>query len=185
VSRLQQILAEQWPVYLAVLFVALLPFRREMEAPLTIFAISLAFLASDANRKGAIKQASHFVLPLFLCIWIPMLASSLDSIAPEKSWMQTGPALRFLAAALAIAVLLRKDASRALLLRFVTWLLLFWAADGYFQLAFGRDVFGIPMNEDRLNLGAGLTFFHYNIKPLDVLWSVAQRRLDTILVQYF
>jgi uncharacterized protein involved in exopolysaccharide biosynthesis len=34
-------------------------------------------------------------------------------------------------------------------------------------------------------LGAGLTFFHYNIKPLDVLWSVAQRRLDTILVQYF
>ncbi len=34
-------------------------------------------------------------------------------------------------------------------------------------------------------LGVGLTFFHYNIKPLDVLWSVAQRRLDTILVQYF
>ncbi len=34
-------------------------------------------------------------------------------------------------------------------------------------------------------LGVGLTFFHYNIKPLDVLWSVAQRRIDTILVQYF
>ncbi len=34
-------------------------------------------------------------------------------------------------------------------------------------------------------LGVGLTFFHYNIKPLDVLWSVAQRRIDTLLVQYF
>ena len=34
-------------------------------------------------------------------------------------------------------------------------------------------------------LGVGLTFLHYNIKPLDVLWSVAQRRIDTILIQYF
>jgi len=34
-------------------------------------------------------------------------------------------------------------------------------------------------------LGVGLTFLHYNIKPLDVLWSVAQRRLDTLLIQYF
>ncbi len=34
-------------------------------------------------------------------------------------------------------------------------------------------------------LGVSLTLLHVYVKPLDVLWSVAQRRLDTILIQYF
>jgi len=80
-----------------------------------------------------------------------MVISSFDSLDPQKSWMQTIPSLRFLAAALAIAVLLRNDDSRDLFLRIGCWLLLFWAADGFFQLIFGFDVFGVPMHEDRLN----------------------------------
>jgi len=144
-------LTGSWPLILAVAFFALLPFRREMEFPLSIFAVSLAFLAANAARRVEIRAASKFLLPLFLVIWIPMMVSCLDSIDPHKSWINTIPALRFLAAALAIAVLMRKAELRDLFLRLVAWLLLIWAADGYVQLVFGRDLFGVPMHEDRLN----------------------------------
>ncbi len=46
---------------------------------------------------------------------------------------------------------MRDQRLRHLFLRIMTWLLLFWAADGYVQLAFGFDLFGVPMHEDRLN----------------------------------
>jgi O-antigen ligase len=138
-------------VLLAVLFIALLPLRRQMEIPLSIFALSLPFLATRADRRPQIREASRFILPLFLCVWIPMLISCLDSLYPYKSWWNTVPALRYVAAAIAIAVLMRSEYSRELFLRFASWLLLFWAADGYFQLAFGHDFFGVPMNPDRLN----------------------------------
>ena len=134
-----------------LLFFALLPVGRQMEAPVVVFAVSLAFLARRARFRLEISAAARFIVPLFLCIWVPMLLSCLDSLDPQKSWMQTLPALRFLAAALAVAVLMR-DAR--LLERFqsvMCWMLLFWAVDGYFQLAVGHDVFGIPMNPDRLN----------------------------------
>ncbi len=150
-SALRQSFSQNWPVWLALLFIAVLPLRREMEWPVSIFAITLAFLASKPARRAHIKQAAGFLVPLFLCIWIPMLVSSVDSLDPQKSWLQTVTALRFVCAALAIAVLLRNDESRDLFLRLACWLLLFWAADGYFQLIFGFDVFGVPMHEDRLN----------------------------------
>ncbi len=122
-----------------------------MEIPLSLFALSMGFLAFSAGGRGQIRAAARFLIPLFLCIWIPMLISSLDSLDPRKSWFQTLSSLRYPAAALAIAVLLREQSLRHSLLRLTTWLLLFWAADGYVQLAFGHDLFGVPMHEDRLN----------------------------------
>ncbi len=143
--------ADYWPALLMLAFIAVLPLRREMEWAVSIFAISLAFLAGNPENRKLIGRASRIILPIFLCIWIPMLISSIDSLDPYKSWKQTIPALRFLAAALAIAVLLHSVDMRTFLLRAVCWLLLFWAFDGYFQLIFGFDVFGVPMHDDRLN----------------------------------
>ena len=94
-----------WGSWLAVAFIALLPFSRLSEIPLSIFALSLAFLARSAAHRARIRSAARFVLPLFLCFWIPMVLSSLDSVVPQKSWMQSAAALRFLAAALALSVL--------------------------------------------------------------------------------
>lgn len=154
----RRLFAQYWPVWLALLFVTVLPVNRLMEFPLSIFALSLGFLALFARRRIAIRQAARFIIPLFLCIWIPMVLSSIDSMDPGKSWAQTVGALRFPAAALAIAILLRQDGSRELFLRLMTWLLLFSAADGYIQLVFGRDLFGVTMNEDRLN---AMFYDHY------------------------
>ena len=140
-----------WASWLAVAFIVLLPFGRLSEIPLSIFAISLAFLAASADNRGRIRSASRFVLPLFLCYWIPMLLSSFDSMAIQKSWIQSAAALRYLAAALAMSLLLSPPSARERVLRWTAWLLLFWAVDAFVQLFLGRDLFGIAMHPDRLN----------------------------------
>lgn len=144
-------LQTDWAPLLAFAFIALLPFRRLSEIPLSAFALSLAWLARSPAHRARIRAASRFVVPLFLCYWIPLLLSCFDSVIPEKSWMQTATALRFLAAALALSVLLAAPSARERLLRWTAWLLLFWAVDAFVQLFFGRDLFGIPMHPDRLN----------------------------------
>jgi len=140
-----------WASWLAVAFIALLPFGRLSELPLSIFAVSLAFLAQSADNRKKIRSASKFVLPLFLCFWIPMILSSLDSMYPAKSWSSSLAALRFLAAALAMSLLLNAPSARERVLRWTAYLLLFWAVDAFVQLLFGRDLLGIAMHPDRLN----------------------------------
>jgi O-antigen ligase len=80
-----------------------------------------------------------------------MVLSSFDSFNPSKSWTSSLAALRFLAAALAMTLLLNTASSRERVLRWTAYLLLFWAADAFIQLFFGRDLFGIAMHPDRLN----------------------------------
>jgi O-antigen ligase len=144
-------LQSEWASWLAVAFIALLPFGRLAELPLSIFAVSLAFLAKSAENRARIRSASSFVLPLFLCFWIPIVLSSIDSMDPQKSWVQSIASLRFLAAALAMSLLLNAASARERVLRWTAFLLLFWAADAFVQLFFGRDLFGIAMHPERLN----------------------------------
>lgn len=140
-----------WPSWLAISFFALLPVNRLAEIPLSVFALSLPFVARSARNRQRIWRVSIFAVPLFLAFWIPMLASSFDSFMPQKSWLTTIAALRYLAAALSMAVLLQADSARWRVVRWTSFLLLFWAIDGFIQLIFGNDLFGIAMNPDRLN----------------------------------
>ena len=144
-------LQTDWASWLTVAFIALLPFGRLSEIPLSVFAIALAFLARSADQRKMIRSGACFVLPLFLCYWVPMMLSSFDSMDPQKSWLQSFAALRYLAAALAMSVLLSSPSSRERVLRWTAWLLLFWALDGFVQLFLGSDLFGIAMHPDRLN----------------------------------
>jgi O-antigen ligase len=144
-------LQTDWASWLAVSFIALLPFRRLYELPVSIFAIAFIVLAASATNRVRIRAAARFVLPLFLCVWVPMLLSSLDSVHAAKSWATSLAALRYLAAALAMAVLLNPPTARERVLRWTAWLLLFWSADAFIQLFLGRDLFGIEMHESRLN----------------------------------
>jgi len=144
-------LSTDWPSWLAITFFALLPFGRLIEIPLSIFALSLPFLARSVVHRQRIRRVSVIVVPLFLCFWLPMLFSSFDSFLPQKSWIQSIAALRFLAAALSMSVLLSADSARWRVLRWTSFILLFWAIDGFIQLIFGSDLFGIPMHPVRLN----------------------------------
>jgi O-antigen ligase len=144
-------LQDDWPSWLAVSFFALLPFGRLAEIPLSAFALCLPFLARSAENRQRIRRVAVIVVPIFLCFWLPMVASSLDSYLPQKSWTSSVAALRFLAAVLSMAVLLRADSARWRVIRWTSYLLVFWAVDGFVQLIFGADLFGIAMNPDRLN----------------------------------
>lgn len=144
-------LQTDWPCWLAVSFFALLPFNRLAEIPLSIFALCLPFLARSAEHRVRIRRVSVIVVPVFLCFWLPMVVSSFDSFLPQKSWASSVAALRFLAAALSMAVLLHADSARWRVIRWTSFLLLFWAVDGFVQLIFGNDLFGIAMHPDRLN----------------------------------
>jgi O-antigen ligase len=108
-------------------------------------------LARSAEHRQRIRRVSIIAVPIFLCFWLPMVLSSFDSFMPQKSWTSSIAALRFLAAALSMAVLLHADSARWRVIRWTSFLLVFWAIDGFVQLIFGVDLFGIAMNPDRLN----------------------------------
>ncbi|MEJ2533966.1 MAG: O-antigen ligase family protein [Gammaproteobacteria bacterium] len=141
----------EWPAWTAIAFVALLPVRRLSELPLVVFALALPFLARSRRHRERVRAVAVWVTPLFLAYWLPMLLSSFDSYDPGKSWGQTLAAIRFPMAAISVAVLLHP---RSLRWKFLLWsslILVFWAADGFIQLIFGYDLFGVPAHEDRLN----------------------------------
>ena len=140
-----------WPCWLTVSFFALLPFRRLAEIPLSVFALSLPFLLRNSDHRQRIRQVAIIVVPIFLCFWLPMVVSSFDSYLPQKSWLTSIAALRYLAAALALSVFLQADSARWRVIRWASFLLVFWALDGFVQLIFGNDLFGIAMHPDRLN----------------------------------
>jgi O-antigen ligase len=144
-------LQNDWASWLAFSFIALLPFGRLAEIPLSAFAIGLLVLVRTAENRALVRSSARFVVPLFLCYWVPMFLSSFDSMDMSKSWVQSFAALRYLAAARAMSGLLRAPTDRERVLRWTAWLLLFWAVDGFIQLFLGRDVFGIAMHPDRLN----------------------------------
>lgn len=169
----------EWPVWLVVAFIALLPFRRLAELPLSIFAISLLFLLRSDTHKKRIKTLLPLLLPIFLCFWIPMLLSSFDSYAPQKSWLTSLAAVRYFMAAMSIGVLLHSASMRWQVLRWCSYLLVFWAVDGYVQLFVGVDLFGIPMHEERLNalFGDKYEFFGPTLAMISpLLFEYARRR---------
>lgn len=144
-------LQAEWPAWTAIAFIALLPMRRFSELPMLIFAIAMPFLWRSAVHGARTRQLFLLLLPLFLCYWIPMVISSLDSYDPGKSWSQSLVNIRFLMAAVAMGVLLHPRSQRERVLMWSALILLFWALDGFFQLIFGVDIFGVPLHGDRLN----------------------------------
>jgi hypothetical protein len=141
----------EWPAWLAVSFIVLLPVRRAAELPLSMFALMLPFLLRNPVHRARFRELAPWIIPLFVCFWLPMVASSFDSYMPEKSWTHSLAAIRFPMAALSLAILLNTASLRWLVLRWSAYVLLFWALDGFVQLLLGFDLFGIPMHEDRLN----------------------------------
>jgi len=141
----------EWPGWTAVLFIALLPFSRLSEVPFSLFALSFPFLWRVEHHRRSMLNAAVWAVPLFLCFWLPMVISSIDSFMPGKSWIQSLAAVRFLAAALSMAALLNDPSLRYHTMRWIAYLLIFWALDGFMQLSFGIDFFGIAMHPDRLN----------------------------------
>ncbi len=140
----------EWPAWTAIAFIALLPLNRS-EIPLLVFAFAMPFLWFSKGHAERTKRVFFLLLPLFLCFWLPMVFSALDSYDPSRSWGTTAGAVRYLLAATAMGVLLHPRSLRGKVLAWSAFILLFWAVDGFVQLIFGYDLFGVPIHGDRLN----------------------------------
>lgn len=141
----------EWPAWMVASYMAFLPIRRLSEAPLLLLALMFPLLAIQKEYRHKLKPAIIFIGVIFLCYWIPMLASSFDTFDPNKSWYMTWVAIRFPMAAMTIALLLQDEKLLWRFLQICSFVLLLWGIDGFVQLIFGKDLFGVPMHEDRLN----------------------------------
>ena len=142
---------EYWPAWFVIAFVALMPFRRLMEIPLSLFAFSLFLILRDARHRATLREVLPFTGALFLCFWIPAWFSLADSYLPDKTYSTVLYGWRYGAAALAMGVWLRPARQRALALKGCAFVLLFWAVDGGVQALLGTDLLGIARHPERLN----------------------------------
>ena len=64
----------EWPAWTAIAFIALLPFNRS-GIPLAVFVIAFPFLWRSPVHGERTKELFKWMLPLFLCFWLPMVCS--------------------------------------------------------------------------------------------------------------
>jgi O-antigen ligase len=118
---------------------------------------------------------------LFACIWIPMLASTLDAVNATRSLHTTVLYLHFLPAAIFIAAAMRAERVRRAVTVGASCIVLFWCGDALAQYFFGSNAFGYPYD------GGVLTGAFYPKQRLGLVLAVfapvyfaAIRRLESL-----
>ncbi len=174
-------LSEYWLVVLTAAFLVLLPFSRSAEIPLSILAL-LAPVLLILHRDKSFSQGSlGWVLLLFLAFAAPMLISSLDSYAFDKSWLQSVASLRFLMAAVTLTIVACSFDLHRRLQPVLALVILFWAVDAIGQFLLGYNLLHFPANPERLGgvFGDDIWFFGPTLamlSPLAFEWLWKQRR---------
>jgi len=128
---------------------ALAPLYRHIYALLAIAGLYLIITQFKDIRQN--PQVRQFTI-LFLCIWIPMLASLADAEFFNRSFSTTMRFLAYLLAAIAIITFARKQASQKLLLA-CYFILLFLSLDGLLQWVTGTNIVGHPPYRDQRVVG--------------------------------
>ncbi len=148
-----------WAAVLIAAYPMLLPFSRTAEVPLSMLAITGMVLLWRQGRAIKHWPSSRALLLVFLCMWLPMVVSSVDAFNPSGSWYHSLVSLRFFFAALAMAWLSRFSAVRERAMLLISLVLGFWVVDSLIQFIFGVDLLGFPNTADRLNGPFGMRHF--------------------------
>lgn len=141
-----------WAPWLPLLAVISLPFSRSVEFFVLIMAIIGIYDLIKNNQN--IRQSFGFKAfsIFFLCFWIPALLSLPDAVNFNHAASNVAGMLRFYFAGLFILSRLANSKSHLWLGTAIGLVLLFWTADAWLQLLFGRDLFGIPaFSENRIS----------------------------------
>ena len=135
---------------LLLAFVLLLPVEPLYNAPWMVLAVlGAAHLAVRGARLGLPEIRLPIIV--FLCVWLPMLASLPDAVNPAESIRKTASlCIYFLASVYAAGAYIRfRDLDWTM--TGVTAICLFWSFDALWQFFTGADWFGIHFQEgDRL-----------------------------------
>lgn len=144
------VVRKNWPWWLILSFVALLPTKNLLNLPIGIMAVlGLGILLT---RRPALpnRRALTLLFALFGCIWIPMVVSLIDAVELEPSILTTLGFLRFPLMGVFMMVALREPDARIHLMWGVFVVSLFWCIDAFWQLLVGADIFGYPLQSSRL-----------------------------------
>lgn len=169
---------------LALLIVAVMPnFGLKYGASPALPAVLLAFaglwlLWKERARLFDAPAARRLTL-VFALLLLPVLISISGSYRPRFSASVAGMLVVYYVAGLALVRVLRGDAERAWLAKWILVVLAFWIADSMIQYLLGVDLFGVPRGADQRVLGP---FYNSLRQPLLIalllpvaLW-VLQRR---------
>lgn len=160
-SQLRQGFVRHAPWLLILSCLALFTTKAAFNLPLLVMAI--AGLVIGVRQRGIWRQPMvKEMLLLFVCLWVPIVASLPDAVMPERAVSTAIRYLGFPLAGLYVIHVLRHAWVRDRLPRIFFIMVVLWVFDGLFQFVFGVDVFGREtMGVGRLTgMFPGLRFTH-------------------------
>ena len=129
--------------------VALLPAEPLHHVPLIALAM-LGAVRLVAGRAQLGSLESRFLVVVFLCMWLPMLASLPDAVNPAESIRKAASlCIYFLSGVYAVGAYSRFRELDWVMVG-VTIILVFWCLDALWQFLVGADWFGVPYEGGRL-----------------------------------
>lgn len=170
----------EWRWLLVLSFLLLLPAKNLWNFAVIAFAVTgVVMLAVPRLRPAArVSTVVGTALLAFASLWLPMLTSLPEAVNLEHSATTTAKYLRFAPAIIGIALLLADERSRVRLNWAIFVLLALWCADALWQVASGTNVFGYPLNPQRVQ---GMFHPRYRLgvmlAVLSPLWFEAVRQL--------
>ncbi|MHB1175646.1 MAG: O-antigen ligase family protein [Sulfuriferula sp.] len=136
--------------WLIAAFVFASPMGKGFEVPLALMTFGGIALMYKDGRAIWRHPSMRWLLLLFACIWLPLVAALPDAITFEPAASTALAYVRFPLAGVFALYALRDEASRSKLFIAITLLLSLWIADGLLQAAIGHDVFGYQPQGGRI-----------------------------------
>jgi O-antigen ligase len=90
------------------------------------------------------NDVSRIFIILFLCLWLPLLASYPDAVNPERSLRTVLPYLRFLFMGIFVIYVINRAETLKILNLFIFYIVIFWCLDALIQYFFGTNLLGYP-----------------------------------------
>ncbi len=140
-------------VWLVALFLAmpllLLPTSRLFMFPHELLSlVGIYFLVRERGALWRDDPGMRAYLAAMLALWLPMLFSAVDTVAPAESWLTTLLFPLFALAGVGVIALLRKTPVYGPVYAVMAIALAFCAVDATLQTVIGRDFFGIDLVRD-------------------------------------
>ena len=134
--------------FLALMLVAWSPFMGGPRLPSLLLALMGLWLVVARRQVLIDNPALRRWGWVFGLLWIPMELATPNSLEWQRSTGIAGVMLVYFLAGIALMQVLRADADRRWLAKWIAIVLLVWVADGLIQYGFGRDLLGIPRAPD-------------------------------------
>ncbi|HEY5673710.1 MAG TPA: O-antigen ligase family protein [Malonomonas sp.] len=151
---------QKFGIGLVLLCIIMTPFGRGGEIPLILMALLGAWKFFPQRKELLSLQSIRDYSLLFVVLWLPMLIASFDAVNLGKSVATALQFVRFYFVGIYIILLVKDRATRDLIIKYSSYILLFWIFDALVQAGFGRDLFGYEILPGRLN---GIFGRHYKL----------------------